>query len=185
MKSLQLDKPHAIVMVGIPGSGKSFFADKFSAMFNAPCIEQLALEHLAADSNAAKELANLFLDELVKTGRSIILETDTSTRQARTELNAKLKKAGYTPLLVWVQIDTETAANRSTKMGMSADEHAKRVKKFAPPLPNEQALVISGKHTYATQARVVLKKLSGPRTPSTHPPERPPQPPARGQIIVR
>ena len=55
MKSLQLDKPHAIVMVGIPGSGKSFFADKFSAMFNAPYVEQMVLDHLAKDTKSAKE----------------------------------------------------------------------------------------------------------------------------------
>ena len=184
MKSLQLDKPHAIVMVGIPGSGKSYFADKFSAMFNAPCIEQMALEHLAADQKAAQELSKLFLAEIVKTGRSIVIESDTSTKQARSELSATLKKAGYTPLFVWVQIDTETAANRSNKMGMSNEEHAKRVKKFVPPAPNEHALVISGKHTYATQARVVLKRLSLPRT-GVQPPQRPPQAPSRGQIIIR
>jgi len=38
MKPLSLSKPHVIVTVGIPGSGKSFFAEHFAATFKAPLI---------------------------------------------------------------------------------------------------------------------------------------------------
>lgn len=185
MKSLQLDKPHAIVMVGIAGSGKTFFAHKFAEMFNAPYIDQSALYEHARDDQSAFELAKLLLGEVVKTKRSVILELDTSTKTSRLELSRALKKAGYTPLFVWVQIDHETAQNRSMKNNaMSAGEHDELVRRFSPPATNERPLVISGKHTYATQARIVLKKLSTPRAEVAAQPQRPTTPP-RGQIFIR
>ncbi|HRJ06401.1 MAG TPA: AAA family ATPase [Candidatus Saccharibacteria bacterium] len=183
MKSLQLDKPHAIVMVGIPGSGKTYFAHKFAEMFNAPYIEQAALDRHALNSESSHELVRIMLHEVLKTKKSIVIEVNTDTRAARTDLTRDLKKAGYAPLFVWVQVDAETAQLRSVKQGiLNPEDHERITKRFSPPQPNEHALVISGKHTYATQARIVLKKLTAPRAAAA--PDRPPVPP-RGQIIVR
>lgn len=185
MKSLQLDKPHAIVMVGIAGSGKTFFAHKFAEMFSAPYIDQSALRQFAYDEKASFEIAKVLLDEIVKTKKSIIVELDTSTRAARTELARVLKKAGYSPLLVWVQTDPETAMIRSVKnRTMSESEHEASVKRFSAPVASEHPLVVSGKHTYATQARIVLKKLSNPRAEAAAQQQRQ-VPPARGQIFIR
>jgi len=56
MKSLQLDKPHAIVVIGIQGSGKTFFAEKFATTFKAPYIEQAFFNGAARDAKAASDL---------------------------------------------------------------------------------------------------------------------------------
>lgn len=181
MKSLQLDKPHAIVMVGIQGSGKTFFASKFSETFRAPYIRQEALAAHASDEKAADSLVSLMLGEVLKTRQSIVIETDMASRTSRTQLAKRLREAGYAPLFVWVQVDAETAKQRSLKQSsVSSEEYDAGMKRFTAPLATERALVISGKHTYATQARIVLKKLSAPRAAT------PPRPaPARGQIIIR
>lgn len=164
MKSLSLGQPHAIVMVGIPGSGKSFFAEKFADTFNAPYIEMAYFRHFAGDDKAANELVRRVIKEVAKTKQSMVLEVDSATRTSRTELAKELKALGYVPLFIWVQTDIHTAATRSAKAyNMPKSEHADRVKTFSPPHETEKALVISGKHTYATQARIVLKRLSGPR----------------------
>lgn len=182
MKSLQLDKPHAIVMVGIQGSGKTFFASKFSETFHAPYVEQAAIAAHLANEEASEALIDLMLTEILKTRHSVVIETDTATRVARAQLAKRLRDAGYVPLFVWVQVDAETAKQRSLKKpDVTAEEHAEGLKRFSAPTATEKALVISGKHTYATQARIVLKKLSAPRAAATaHRPA-----PARGQIIVR
>jgi predicted kinase len=182
MKSLQLETPHAIVMIGIPGSGKSFFARKFSEMFKAPLIEQAVLEPLVADDQALSKLIGHMLGELTKGDRSIVLEVDTATRQARTELAKVLKNAGFRPLFIWVQTDAETARVRSAKARMPAEEHARLTKRFASPTPAENALVISGKHTYATQAKIVLKKLTESRAQDSASNSAAS---GRGRIIVR
>lgn len=164
MKSLSLATPHMIIMVGLPGSGKSFFAEKFAETFHTPfvCeqkIEQLSKEHVA-------QLVDMQVTELLKTKQTIILEGSASTRTERVALAKRARSAGYETLIVWVQVDMETARERSigNKLAaMSSDRFETIAKRFTPPNNLEKPLVISGKHTYASQAKVVLKKLSSPR----------------------
>jgi predicted kinase len=183
MKSLQLDRPHAIIVIGIQGSGKTFFAEKFANTFNAPFIEQAMFDDASSSEANAKALMTSMLKEMLKTGRSIVVELALSTKSERADISKQLKQAGYAPLYVWVQVDTETAMARSHRAsGINADEYQGRMRRFTPPHQSEHALVISGKHTFATQAKAVLRKISGPRNTS-EPPHR--SQPQRGQIIVR
>lgn len=162
MKSLSANRPHAIVMVGIPGSGKSFFAEKFAETFNAPYVEKAFYKHFSKDEKAADEIIKQVLKQLAKLKQPIVLELDTSTKTERTDLAKELIATGYAPLFIWVQVDHLTAATRSKKAyGMPKHEHADHVKRFIAPDDTENAIVISGKHTYVTQARIVLKRLSG------------------------
>jgi len=164
MKHLSLAKPHLVVTVGIPGSGKSFFAEKFATTFGAPYV---CYEKLAQLVNGEVSSALLMqLDELLKTKQSVIYDGPSESRASRSELAKKAREAGYTVLYVWVQTDQTTAKTRYSQAhkSVSEDEYEKGVKRFTPPNTIEKALVISGKHTYATQAKVVLKRLSTPRT---------------------
>ncbi len=180
MKSLSLAQPHAIIMVGIPGSGKSFFAEKFAETFGAPYIQLEALLEHTEDTEAAKRIAELHLAEFAKTKHSLVLDTDTLTRTERTELAKKLRHHGYEPLLVWVQTDTATAQYRNKKK-QTPEAYDVQMKRFSPPHEAEEPVVISGKHTYATQARAVLKRLTGERAHVSSSPVAPP--PARSTSI--
>lgn len=165
MKHLSLNRPHAIVMVGIPGSGKSFFAEKFAETFHIPYVDYKKIAVLAGPEQT-EALADYQLDELFKTSQSIIIEGDTDTRISRTELTRKARKAGYEVLFIWVQSDMPTAKQRALKDKMSpisSDEYEKRVRRFTALTPLEKPVVISGKHTYASQAKVVLQRLAAPR----------------------
>ena len=184
MKSLQLDAPHAIVVIGIQGSGKTFFARRFADMFNAPFIDESEIGDVCGSVEVTQKIMAITLHEVVKTKATIVLEVDAAARTKRIELIRDLKKAGYETLFVWVQIDSDTAFMRSQKQrGVSADTHGRSVQRFTAPKAPEPFLVISGKHTYASQARIVLKKLSGQRP--VQPVRKPPTIPPRGQIIVR
>lgn len=175
MKSLSLATPHMIIMVGIPGSGKSFFAQQFSETFHAPLVSSELIATLASSSLAAAKLAKHQIDELLKTHQSIIIDGLGASRTERSELAKYAHGAGYEPLYVWVQTDLDTAKQRVIKdknrspAQRSTESYDAVIKHFAEPTASERAIVISGKHTYATQARIVLKKLSGPRAEtSTH-----------------
>jgi predicted kinase len=195
MKSLSLTQPHIIIMVGVPGSGKSFFAEKFAATFNAPYVSLEKLIPHAIDAIAANDLIDHQVTELLKTRQSIIIEGNTDTRTERDKLIRKARSAGYEALLVWVQTDPATAKSRSVREAkdkinrtLSIDEYDRIVKRFTAPIAIEKTTVISGKHTYATQAKIVLKKLSSPRAEiSTHTaaPVRTEERSRRSNIIVR
>ncbi|HRF28586.1 MAG TPA: AAA family ATPase [Candidatus Saccharibacteria bacterium] len=185
MKSLSLEKPHAIVMVGIPGSGKTFFAEKFAQTFNAPYLDQETIEKFISDENGVNDIIIRLLNEFTKTQASLVLEIFTDSRTSRTELAKALKSAGYVTVFVWVQVDEATARTRSIKKGMSGDiEHAERVRVFSPPHESEAAVVISGKHTYASQVKIVLKRLTASRAAASSS-SRPQMPPPRNQIVLR
>lgn len=115
------------------------------------------------------------LDQLCLTKQTIILEGPGSTKHERRTLATFARSKGYQVLFVWVQTEPVTAQNRATK-GMpgakqtsllSEDEFANYANRFEPLTPAEPYMVISGKHTYASQAKNVLKKLVEPRKEST------------------
>jgi predicted kinase len=195
MKSLSLSRPHMIIMVGVPGSGKSFFAEKFASTFSAPyvCREKI-VARLGQDTKEIELVAQDQLEELLKTQASVIVDGLADTRATRGELASKARRAGYDTLLIWVQTDTATAKGRSAKRTgegthriLTTEEYDQTAKRFVPPATVEKPVVISGKHTYATQAKVILKKLSEPRaniSVHTAAPVRPEQP-GRRNITIR
>jgi predicted kinase len=195
MKSLSLSQPHLIILTGVPGSGKTYFAEKFADTFKAPYVsyEKIATLGKISDGNIANTLLHYQLDELLKTQQTVLVEGQGDTRADRTEIFRKARAAGYAPLLIWIQTDPATAKTRSTRVQknktfrtLSPEEYDRAMKHFAPPSAIEKPVVISGKHTYATQAKVVLKKLSAPRAEiSTHATPIAAREPGRRNITVR
>lgn len=176
MKPLQLSKPHIIVMVGIPGSGKSFFAEHFANTFNASCVSYKTIRHNVFTTPARTDfekttvhrVADYMLEELLKTNQTIIFDGPTDTQTDRLGIAKLARSAGYEPLLVWVQTESMAAKARATKKSkdnsqLSAEQFDNRVKHFTPPKATERVVVISGKHTYASQLKIVLKHLVEPR----------------------
>lgn len=194
MKSLSLSQPHLLVMVGIPGSGKSFFAEKFSEMFHAPYVSYDRVMDVGEgnEESAAKYMTYL-LHELIKTGHTIVVDGLADTRAQRAEMKHLAAAAGYKPLFIWVQTDVATAKARALKntkdrgRPLTPHEYDQLAAYFVPLTATEKPVVISGKHTYATQARVVLKHLAAPRGQA--PPQTPPNTrgdsPGRRNIIIR
>jgi len=189
MKSSDTIKPHLIIMVGIPRSGKSFFAEHFAETFKAPIIsfDKLRKEIFTNPSFSKDEdeiiskVASHVLDEVLKTKRTIIYEGQTNLRNERATIAKKAHDAGYEPLFIWVQTETIAAQKRATKSSiekpsLSDEEFNDKLKHFSAPHQNEKAIVISGKHTYASQLKIVLKHLIQPRVSDveTASPVRPP-----------
>ncbi len=182
MKSLSLSKPLVLITIGIPGSGKSFFARQFSETFSAPVVSYDKLRHLLfANSTFNKQeqdlintIADSEIEELLKTQKTFIIDGGGSSKVQRMDLRKKAHAAGYDTLLIWVQTDQNTAKYRSMKrssrrnddkynVSLSSEQYDQLEKRFTQPQPAETVVVISGKHTYPTQAKVVLKKLVTPR----------------------
>lgn len=152
-----------------------------------------------------KRLLERQLAELVKTKNTILVDGICSTRQERQALEQFAAAHDYNTLVVWVQTDEPTAKarslNRSPKRSgdefnarLTAEQFSTLAARFSAPT-REDYVVISGKHTYTTQARMVLRKLAAPRVEKAEAAyqqeaaqgriARTPQPQGRRNVIIR
>ncbi|MDK2899139.1 MAG: hypothetical protein PWQ10_326 [Patescibacteria group bacterium] len=162
-------------MVGIPGAGKSYFAEHFASTFNALIInsERLRKELFKSPSFSKSEdivltkITNYMLAQFLKTGQTIIYIGQTNSRTDRALITKKANDASYEPLFVWVQTEPATAQKRATKpidksLALNIEQFNDKLKKFKAPNNTEKTVVISGKHTHASQTKIVLKHLATP-----------------------
>ena len=193
MNSLSPSQPLVLVMIGTPGSGKSFFARRFAETFNAPLIsfDEIRFElfnditHSEDEDFVVARVAGMQLRELLRTKKTIVIDGGHNPKVNRAELAKIVKRAGYDVLNVWVQADERTARSRSLRRKedvdddrfnrpLSDEEFYAHARTFTPPSKYESYVVISGRHTYPAQARTVLKKLvTSHDTKSPEPPKRP------------
>lgn len=165
MKPISTASPHAIIMVGIPGSGKSMFAEQFADTFQAPIVSQTSLqrEYRLSDKDALS-LRDFILNEYIKMHRTILIDGGMDSKVDRDDMVKRLKRLGYRPLVVWVQTDTSESMRRAVKpypkgSGLTPEQFDALVDMFDSPHEKEKAVVISGKHTYKSQLRIVLKQI--------------------------
>lgn len=165
------NRPHLIMTVGLPGSGKSFFAEHFAETFKAPIVSYERLKLLKRQQDidgdgVVDDYAKYILKEIMKTSQTIIYDGLTNSKKARTELVGIAKALNYDPMFVWVQTDETTARKRalkitdSHKFSVTKDEFDNYKKRFTSPNRKENPVVISGKHNYASQLKIVLKNLA-------------------------
>ncbi|HEX6258927.1 MAG TPA: ATP-binding protein [Candidatus Saccharimonadales bacterium] len=182
MKSLSLPTPHVLILIGHPGAGKSFFARQFSETFGAPVVsaDTLCYEifekptYSKGEVTLIQKLSDHILEEMLKTKHTILYDGQSTTKSERSRIASVAKKAGYNTLLIWVQTDEATTRLRATRRNkatqqatathnLSPEQYDQQVQRFEQPSLTEPYVVISGKHTYATQAKAVLKKLTEDR----------------------
>lgn len=187
MKSLSLARPLVIMMLGASGAGKSFFARQFSDTFSAPVVSYDRLRMITfadptyqkAEEDVVRNLANNEINELFKAHKTFIVDGGNSTRNERILIERAARENDYGTLVIWVQTDEPTSRYRALKrnpkrkwdewnVSLTEQQFDTMAKRINPPLPSENTVVISGKHTYATQAKVVLKKLVLPREDEAH-----------------
>lgn len=196
MKSLQLTKPYMLVVVGLPGSGKTFFAKQFSDTFNTPYINYGYYAHAISDKKTRSVMIEHIYSMLLKTRAAVVVEGHGSTANERRELTEMAAKNGYRTLFVWVQTEPATAEHRAVyakSATMKQDAFDKAMKNFENLSAREPYMVISGKHTFSSQAKTVLKRLVSerPAAPNPTPPAprsdaRPePRPDTPGRVNVK
>lgn len=167
MKSLELNKPHMLVIIGLPGAGKTFFAKQFGDTFGAPFVDYNHYHRLLESIEMGDIVATELLGQLYLTRQTILIEGRGDTAQDRVVLAKLAKSKGYEILYVWVQTDPQVAKKRavSSKEAHYTDEEFNgALSSFAPLTPADPQVVISGRHTYASQLRMVLKRIVTLRT---------------------
>lgn len=153
-------KPYGILVFGAPASGKSQFASQFAERFKCPFLD--FSKHKISYSAAAG-----ITEQVAVTGQNIVIEGCIDAEKQRNDLRHRLKKRGYVPVLVWVQADANTIKRRLHQRYKSIEKtkaaFASCYDHMEAPADIEKPIVISGKHTFATQLKVMLAKLSKQR----------------------
>lgn len=174
---MQLNKPILICLYGFPGSGKSYFARNLAnyvqlAHLDADRIRNELFKNPRYDTqeNAIVfHLMNYLTETMLAAGVSVVYDTNALRIGQRRRLRELADKHKAEYLLIWLQIDTESAYARTQRRDRRThdDRYAEPQSKdtFARQLSNmqnpqdEQYLVISGKHAFVTQKSALINRL--------------------------
>jgi predicted kinase len=177
VKALPL-KPLFVLLYGFPGSGKTFFARQI--------CEQLVATHVQSDriraelfenpayskdeNHVVQSLTNYMTGEFLNAGVSVVYDVNALRASQRRALRNMAAKAGAETVLVWQQIDPESALARVSKrdkrkiddryaQGLDRASFEQLANAMQNPDAAERYLVISGKHVFNTQKSAFLRHL--------------------------
>lgn len=150
----------AILVFGAPCSGKTTFGKQFAAQFNATFYD---LDALKQEHNLSRQFILLLVEQIARTGATLVFEGGNDTEKDRRELAEILRSAGYSPTLIWIQTDVSTIRmrlkNKLKFVDKAKNVYESRIKVLEGPSEAEMPIVLSGKHTYHTQLKQVLTQL--------------------------
>lgn len=171
-------KPFLLMLYGFPGAGKTYFARQLS--------DKMELAHIQADRIRAElfekprydkqenevvmQLMNYMAGEFLSAGLSVVYDVNMMRGAQRRALRDMARKAGAQPLVVWLQIDADTAFARGQKRDRRRidDRYAAQMDRgsfdsiashMQNPSMSEDYVVVSGKHVFNTQFSAVTRKL--------------------------
>jgi len=177
MNKVELTKPVLMCLYGYPGAGKTYVARNLAgivqfAHLNADRLrsELFQSPRFDAQENAiVGHLMNFMCEEFLQAGVSVIYDGNVGRAAQRRTLReaARRHKAEY--LLIWLQIDSESAYYRTQNRDKRTldDKYAQNQtpESFANQLQamqnpqGEDYLVISGKHSFVTQKNAIISRL--------------------------
>ncbi len=171
------NKPLFIMLYGYPGAGKSHFARELSHTLHAAHLSSDRIRgelfekprYDKEENGIVDHLLSYMSEEFLSAGVSVIYDAPVDRLVERRELRNIARKAKAQPLLIWLQIDAESAYIRLGKRDRrrAEDKYAKVYTKesFKAAMARmqnpkeEDYMVISGKHTFNTQKSAVIKRL--------------------------
>ena len=155
------NKPRALLIFGAPCSGKTTFSEKFSKKYD---LAYFNFDEICERHRLTRKNVLLFIELLTRTGKNLIFEGGLGSEKERAEVRNVLRSAGYEPTLVWIQTDIATIRLRMKReyksVSAAREAYDKAVSTLEAPSEIEKPLILSGKHTFDTQARHVLAGLA-------------------------
>lgn len=171
-------QPLLILLYGLPGAGKTHFARQLTERLQAAHVQgdRIRFElfekprYDKQENEIVTHLLDYMTEELLGAGVSVIYDINAMRTAQRRALRELARHARARLLLIWVQIDVESAFARiagrdrrrnDDKYTMALDRTTfdNLAAHMQNPEPGESYIVISGKHTPRTQINAVLKKL--------------------------
>ncbi|MBL8121360.1 ATP-binding protein [Candidatus Saccharibacteria bacterium] len=182
MGKLQPTKPLLIMLYGMPGSGKTFFARQLCDNISAAHVQGDRIRHelfekptySKEENHIVASLMAYMTGEFLQAGISVVFDTNAMRLTQRRALRNLAIKSGSHPILLWLQIDPDSAFRRASRRDRrTQDDHYAQDMEPAVfrellggmqnPDLTENYLVLSGKHVFNTQKNAVIRYLAEKR----------------------
>ncbi len=171
-------KPFLLMFYGFPGAGKTYFARQIcenvqAAHLQADKIRNELFEQPQYDTQenaVVNQLMDYMTEEFLAAGLSVAYDVSAMRGVQRKNLVGLARKYKAVPLLVWFQMDADTAFARNQKRDRrrADDKYAPQLDRTSfeevlgrmqNPKPSEDYVVVSGKHLFNMQQSAVINKL--------------------------
>ena len=178
MAKIYPNKPFLMLFYGYPGAGKTYFARQFCDNIQAAHVQSDRIRAELFDeprydkqeNDIVNQLMNYMTEEFLSAGLSVAYDANALRTKQRKQLYDMAYKCHATPLLIWFQMDQETAFARNIKRDRrrADDKYAgawdrstfdEIVGHMQNPGPGEDYTVISGKHLFNMQQSAVVHKM--------------------------
>lgn len=178
MSKIVPTKPILLMLYGFPGAGKTFFARQFCEQVHAAHVQGDRIRSELFDeprydkeeNSVVTHLMDYMAEEFLNAGLSVVYDVNAMRNTQRHELREMARRHKAQPLLVWLQVDAESAFLRASKRDRrhsddkySAPIDQARFENLAAGMQNprnvEDYTVVSGKHVFTTQFSAVVKKM--------------------------
>jgi predicted kinase len=178
MAKVYPSKPALVLLYGFPGAGKTYFARQFCDQVQAAHVhgdriraELFDQPRYDKQENAViTQLMDYMTEEFLNAGISVVYDMNALRARQRLELRELARRTHATPIVVWFQIDTETAFARSMKRDRrrADDKYAAVIDRstfnsmvgyMQNPINTEEYVVVSGKHHFNTQFTAAAKRM--------------------------
>ena len=171
-------KPFLMMLYGFPGAGKTYFARQL--------CENIQAAHLQADrirselftepqydkreNDIVDQLMGYMAEEFLAAGVSVVYDLNVARAKQRYLLRELARRCHAVPLVVWFQLDVDTAFTRNVKRDRrrADDKYASKwdrttfeamTGRMQNPTSTDTYAVVSGKQLYSTQQSAVVRKL--------------------------
>jgi predicted kinase len=171
-------KPFLLMLYGFPGAGKTYFARQLSdniqaAHLQADRIRSELFEeprHDKKENEIVTQLMNYMAEDFLTAGVSVVYDVNALRARQRHDLRALARRGGAKPLLVWFQMDQDTAFGRNVKRDRRRADDKYAIKwdrtsfesvigGMQNPTNADDYVVVSGKHLFNTQQSSVVRKM--------------------------
>src|SRR6185437_15447476 len=117
------NQPVIVLLYGFPGAGKTHFARQFCDHIQAAHVQGDRIRgelfekprYDKQENDVITQLMNYMSEEFLNAGISVIYDTNALRLAQRHAIREVARKAHAQPVLIWFQMDPESAFQRSSK----------------------------------------------------------------------
>ncbi len=178
MVKISLSKTTLVLLYGFPGAGKTHFARQLCEHLHAAHVQSDRIrgelfedpKYDKRENEIVAHLMDYITEEFLNAGVSVVYDTNAMRLAQRRTLRDLARKTKASHVLIWLQIDPETAMQRVLKrdrrkvddkyaMPFTYEDFQEYIGTMQNPALTEDYIVISGKHAFNTQRNAVIKRL--------------------------